>query len=492
MSDLKSMPKASGDPQPPDSFAPRHRSRILFAAIFVLFGAGHCSILPADEPPDEMRRITTHVYQLIKDGMLKEARGYVQVQAENGAADTVIASSLLVISRSYFSSKDYETSLQILKEIVERYKDTKASCLAWCEIGKVYHHLGDKGQTITALERAFASSGAAKQSNITDASYIDDFAYETLGNHYMQEKEWAKAAVIWQTWKPSSWCGTCDAFMEAHKHNQYALCQLQLGNHSALARVTLDEIRNSVGIGSRRSSYSAYLLYRLYEQAGQKEELLRIARSLQKWEQIHINGWRMDEDRSPRRLAAGFPAHAILYCEELNRLAETGDYDGLLAALCPQDTSDYQEARGWPSRAAADAFARCGKDGVAFIQQAIGQDKQPRGELLYALARSSDPEAVTALMSFRPGSHVSYKSKVNLYLALRLKEPDTSATLLSIKAARPALVKAMQPEVDAALALVKSENSWPAPKRNSLPTEIDLTAESLEKLFQPAGKRPSR
>jgi hypothetical protein len=332
--------------------------------------------------------------------------------------------------------------------------------------------LGDDQQMIAALEMGFAAPQSETLYPNIDVSGSHTFACEILGARYMQHQEWGKALAIWQVWKPSSWCGTCNDQMATYKHYQIALCQLHLGQHQIVARAFLDQIRPKVGNEYHRNAYTAYLMYRLYEQAGQKDELLRIARIRAKGEDIHIQNW-PEENRSPRKLASIFPAHAILYCEELNQLAERRDYDELLAAVKPQDIYGVRGIQSWQSRAAADAFVRCGAAGMAFIQQTIDHAERPRGELYYTLARFPRTDAAAALQSMRLGGTAATETKLHLFLALRMKEPETLPTVRLIEKNHPRFVESIKPDVDAALSLIHSENGWPAPKPNSLPTEID-------------------
>ena len=65
-----------------------------------------------------------------------------------------------MVARFLFSRQKYHESLDLLKQITDRFPATPTSPLAWCGMGQVYEKLGDEAEMIAALERGMESARA--------------------------------------------------------------------------------------------------------------------------------------------------------------------------------------------------------------------------------------------------------------------------------------------------------------------------------------------
>ncbi len=137
-------------------------------------------------------------------------------------SDTDIGRELLIISRAYFRAHDYQKSLKLFQEVVER-KSAVAS-EGYLGMGEVYQKLGDEEKMLAAYNRAVKIEPVDARLSAMDTTNTRNKAFRFLGRYYIDKQEWAEALKWWQAWKPTSLCGTCLESMKREKARNIALC----------------------------------------------------------------------------------------------------------------------------------------------------------------------------------------------------------------------------------------------------------------------------
>jgi hypothetical protein len=130
---------------------------------------------------------------------------------------------------------------------------------------------------VATLERIIAAPCAETMLGVMDASNTHNRAYELLGGHYVRTRQWERALDSYSRWRPSSWCGNCSASLQLRQKNALLICLVHTGNHAAAANAAWKTVANGRSFdGSASWHMAALTLIRLYEEAGQRDDLVRI------------------------------------------------------------------------------------------------------------------------------------------------------------------------------------------------------------------------
>jgi len=190
--------------------------------------------LPAQFTDPKPSALRQSLVEMLNNGKVDEALGLLKTRSTDPKPAMEVAEAMFMVAKFLFVREEYAGSLDLLKRIADKFPDTPPASLAWCGMGQVYGKLGDNAKMIAALERGMAAPRAWTEMNIMDAGDTHGYACETLGHHYMKNREWGKALSVYTRWKPSSWCGTCVEGMQLARGDRIRLCQAHLGQFSAV------------------------------------------------------------------------------------------------------------------------------------------------------------------------------------------------------------------------------------------------------------------
>ncbi|MGI8981983.1 MAG: tetratricopeptide repeat protein [Pirellulaceae bacterium] len=465
------------------------RKLLTFCLITFTLLFTHAPVL-ADESAKSEREITTQLNTYLKERRCEEALAYVHQRERSKEFPERIPVWLCSVAHTAYYSDAPETAKKVLLEVVSNYPNAPYIRVAWCQLGNVYHRLGDEKEMLTAFEKGMDGFRPEADKSIAQALANEDFAHEFLGSRYMAARDWDKALACWEHWMPTSFCGTCFDEMDGARKNSIWLCKLQKGNHTDCAREVMQRLRKNAVSPTSGGSFQAFMAYRMYSQAGQKDDLLAVARRAKEKEVALIAKQRRDP-LSERDTAASYAGHAVLYCNKLERLSLDHRYQDLIDILSTvEQTNDLTEARrgDWPLRAVAQILARRGAEVVPLIERAIKERDDPSGDavnwMYYSLARNSSPEARDALSRVELGPYAWNTKVKSLFFAHALNKDADADSLMrfegSVRNVRLRYGKA----IDHGIAWMNVENGWPAPKNGSLRGEFDLGIEPLEELLK--------
>ena len=232
----------------------------------VLLVATCCGQLIGPQPSELKQRLG----RLVNAGNSEEAIAIIKMRAAEPDPAPEIAEAAFKLAQLLFGQQKYAESLDLLKKITERFPQAPTASLAWCGMGQVYAKLGDSANMIIALERAMMAPGVWTETNIMDASDTRNYAFEVLGEHYIQTRQWKQACEVFTAWRPRSWCGTCADGMNAYRINNILLCHAHLAQFRDLTDLVWHEL---AGLRPSSTQIEMFLLVRSYFEAGQLDDL---------------------------------------------------------------------------------------------------------------------------------------------------------------------------------------------------------------------------
>lgn len=447
--------------------------------IALIWFLGFASSLSAEDllgPPP----LLTEVRDALEVGSRQRALSIVETSEKSKDDKKYIPYALLDIARSFYEAKNLKKSEEILSKITSQYSDSPVASLAWCGLGEVYRELGDDKLMVAALSKGMVSPRVGTSVNIMDASETQNRAHELLGGHYMTTLHWREALAVWEDWKPSSWCGTCEWSMDLHRRTNITICQLQLGQHTDFVQPVVNHLRRNTKDAWRVSGYQAYLTFLVYERAGQTKELSALVRAAE----ARVKTGQTDT-----------VIEAIRYCEQLRKLesrAAIGPLIELLGAGERYERPVSMNPAQWRNRAAADALARSGPKAVSGLVQALknggnakkGAVTAPTPWLYYSLGRHPSGAALEALKAAKLRDNASWTEFGDLYFALALKGEKGAVARKHLDSVHRDESQLVQREVTRGIVWVKIEQEWPLPKMGSLPNKADPKKKPPEELPQ--------
>jgi len=335
------------------------------------FLAAYPHVFEADEARQGIVR--TYLATGQTDEALQAARD-LEKEAHPGAD---LSPALFDISRGYFQAENYEKSLALLKEIAGRYPKSATASMAYVGMGEVYEKLGQEKKAVEAYTTAATLKAVETRTSIMDASNTQNRAHEWLGAYYVRKQNWAEALKWWQSWKPSSWCGTCSASMESRRTYHIALCLKNLG-YIDEALKTLEPVVFGEDWGGCDPKVASLFvdLYRSRGQLGALESRLQKAVQHSKY--------------------AGGAKIAMEYVAMI-RMAERGDPEGLWKHLTGRPFVGSSAKPPWDASRAADLLVSIPDQAKPLaLKKMAGEGTDPLWAAVL-LARMKAPETLACV-----------------------------------------------------------------------------------------------
>jgi hypothetical protein len=378
---------------------------------------------------------------------------------------------------------------ELLLSLRRSGRDNASVSMALIALADVARQRGDERAMVGYLEDALKTKATPTARNLMDTLDTRQEAIIRLARHYQHRGEFKKAHECYVLWEPQSWCGTCRYEMMCERWRLIAQCQLQMGDNLGFVRDRWRGLQKDEGPGS----YNSWLLWRLYDDAGQLADLRAIVEAHEKTRKKY----------SPEEKRALLDAleKKILMGDEIEARRANKEYTALRAAPPTQDLQDifrvhdmlekrdvaalidlcqeYSYSNTRVSRdgvfcvtgsMAAEALARIGGAEVEAIKSALAKKPYASAWLIYALGRSGDSKAAVVLKKLaeeeRDGNHTTAE---NIAYAMALKQPYDLRQLAEGKskmgaAAREWIGRQAEP--------IWPKPNWPAPKAGSLPKTL--------------------
>lgn len=219
----------------------------------------------------------------------------------------------------------------------------------------------------------------------------------TDARDHLAKGRYKEALHTYTRWDPDSWCGTCHSMMLGERLYHIALCHAFLGDSVGAARVCLD------GFCAPFMEWSdtrvGLFVYDLYRAAGQLDDLWRLLADADQFVLDEVTkGWPMTIFEWHRHRQS-LPSAVAWRLRKIDELAEDQDIAGLIANC--QDAGYAHSDTTGPERSslrfAAEALAGCGKAATGSIGEAIFARQKNVSWLIYALGKSTDPDALVLL-----------------------------------------------------------------------------------------------
>jgi hypothetical protein len=217
------------------------------------------------------------------------------------------------------------------------------------------------------LEKAMKAPPAATERNLMDTLDTRQEATIRLARHFRDKGDFKKALGYFTGWEPQSWCGTCQAEMQAERARQITLCQLHLGDHVSIVRERFRGLQKDDWL----SDFDSWVLWRLYGDAGQLGDLRGMLDNYEKGR----------KERNPKEERDLPPTYALRNLLRVQAPAEKKDVAALVA-LCQEEIrygslqASRDGMRDLLQSAAAEALAGLGNGAVEPIKAAL--DKRPK------------------------------------------------------------------------------------------------------------------
>ena len=245
----------------------RVRCNIICVAIIAAAGALFAQEKPA--PPEVVTLANNLVRADNFDAALAEFLDKLKTLPDS---PEVAQAKLTAAFRCLWQDKP-ETSIALATEVIERHPDPSLTSSALLTLGSAYHRLKEKAKAVDALERGLAMTRAMKNGAANKEGYA---VHQILGAHYLVTRQWDKALQIYDEWQPSSFCGNCYEAMESERQKTLLVCLVHTNRHADAANAAWSMlIRPKVWAPKLRTD-AALALIRLYDEAGQCDDLMRL------------------------------------------------------------------------------------------------------------------------------------------------------------------------------------------------------------------------
>jgi len=322
---------------------------------------------PSGDDADEARLGLVQILQI------DEALAAVRQMEKEAPKGTDFAPTILEVAEKCFQAREYDKSVALLQEIVERFPASPTAPSAYFCMGDVYEKQGDEGKMVACYKRAAELKQLAKLERSLNAGWSSNAAFERLGNYYKNKKDWAEALKWWEGWTPMGWCGNGLESMASQRAYEIALCKINLGKEDE----ALDMLEKSIAssdLGSDRPEV-AILFVDTYHKQGKLGELERKLDA-------------MERERKPSGVGKAREYLGLL------RMAEKKDVGGLWNAM---DHGGHPYSHyDWKTMKALEALVSLGGEAKPFIMGRTRTD----ADAIWAcvvLARMKAPEVVPLL-----------------------------------------------------------------------------------------------
>jgi hypothetical protein len=390
----------------------------------------------------------------------------------------------------HYQQRRLDQAQELLLSLRRSGRDNASVSIALIALADIAQQRGHERAMIGYLEEALKTKATPTARNLMDTLDTRQEAIMRLARHYQNRGHFEKAHECYVLWKPESWCGTCQYELMSERWRQIAQCQLRMGDNLGFVRERWRELQNDEAPGA----YYSWLLWRLYDDAGQLADLRAIVEAREKTRKKYSpdekralldaleKKMRMGEDIEVRRRAEKEydalrlppPTQDLQDILRVQDLLEKRDVAALIA-LCQEHSNAQTQAsrdgvRCLTASMAAEALARIGGAEVEAIKSALAKKPAATAWPIYALGRSRDWKAAAVLKKLAEEEGDSnYAIAANLAYAMALQKPYDLHQFAEAKSkigecAREWIGRRAEP--------IWPEPNWPAPKAGSLPKTL--------------------
>jgi hypothetical protein len=434
--------------------------RILVAVSLLLVST---SFVAGEDPSPKQAPDPDAIVKLCQAIYARDARAAQQVydQMARDSAGTEDADLAIWIYSGFLLQQDrLDRAQELLLALQKSGRENEWVSKALLGLADVAQKRGDERAMFGYLDEAIKAPAAATKGNLAYTLATRQRAILKLARYYRDKRDFKKALEYFTRWDPKSGCGNCQASILAERYEEMTLCRLQLGDHLDVVREGLRPLQSEGWL----SSFDAWVLCRLYRDAGQLDDLLCL---LDEYDRTRKRD--PGRDRDPTRTLRD-----LLRIEALTQKKDVA----ALVALC-QDTSKgggrsaSEDAKIDPvNSAAAEALATL--DGVEAVKAALAKERVLTVWLIYALGRSNAPaalEELTRLAEELRGNAEGFFREDNIAYALAMKG-EAGKKILKSLAQQPKSAIGQRAKDWLEVEKVKAawpEATWPRPKQGSLP-----------------------
>ncbi len=165
------------------------------------------------------------------------------------------------------SSAQREKGVRHFEYLIERFPKDEDAAAWWLGLGMTLVRDLQTARGVSALESGMSLLEEPKRAARRDLS---NDAFEWLGKHYIDNKQWDKAIRVLEKWHPSTGCGTCNESMRAIRVQGILFSLIQSSRHPE----AVNRLWQLVGKNDYYSRDTAsFVLIRLYQESGQLADL---------------------------------------------------------------------------------------------------------------------------------------------------------------------------------------------------------------------------
>ena len=253
-----------------------------------------------------------------------------ETEARLDARDPVAGELLFELARAWHRSNCAGKSIAALQRLADDHPDWRG--IAYLGMAEVHLDQNDEEAVLSAYEKATQAKSKDTGKNLMDASNTVNEAYWRLGALLERRSEWKRALSCYESWKPRSWCGNCQASLEQSREMAIARCRFQLGEVD-VALASLLDLATRVNSLAGPNHEAAILYLELATRAGRIAEASSQIRAF-------IQRLGADKNESRKRYAA-----SVALAEGLARKS-AADILAAVRDLDPGDTCVYSDGSG--------------------------------------------------------------------------------------------------------------------------------------------------
>ncbi len=366
--------------------------------------------------------------------------------------------ALMEIAHFHLVRKEHDRSEPLMLEVVRDHSGSEVASRAMLCLAKLCEEKGEDARQGAWLRRCVESEVQSPSGRGILGGGVSSEAIVQLAQWLERHTEWKEALHWWTTWKPSSSCGTCLAGMRAQRWQGIARCQLHLGATTEAARTCAQAV---FAHGDWGSAGLAELLFRIYREAGQLDDLGKMVAAFEEERLREFDAQGYFKDATREQKLRFLATRTIRELESDHGLSAAKNV-AQLVAICQQSNSTHVDtfkelSQDHRCRAAAEALAALGDTAVKPVREAIENRAGSISWLIYSLGRNASPAALDALKELQKTER-SWNMD-NVAYALYLKG-DEGRKLLAA-----ATLERIRKEA-------RNVPAWPALKPGSLPKTL--------------------
>jgi hypothetical protein len=434
-------------------------------AIPILFLAASLSdavARPEEEPPPSPESKALDKLQRLFGGKDAEAvrQAYEQL-AKDFPGKEVADEATWWYANFHFWEGRLDKAQDLLLSLKRSGRENRWVSRAVIGLSEVASKRGDERAMLGYLEEALTVKAAPTGRNLMDTLDTRQEAFVRLGRHYRDKGDFNKALDYFTRWEPHSSCGTCQVSMQTERGREITVCKLHLGDHASVIRDALLALQRHDWV----SGFNARILCRLYSDAGQLDDLRRLANDYDKARKRNPG-----DNREPTR-----DLRELLRVEVL---VQEKDVAAALVSLCQDEskgrgTSASEHALEDPVHSAA-AEALGALNAVEAVRSALAKKPKLTTWLVYALGRNNSPAALEALaeLAEQPVEDSHSLLTRDIAYALALKGEPGRKVLKRLARKESEMGSFAQEWLEKEAKPAWPEATWPHPKAGSLPTTL--------------------